>query len=207
MTYKKITPEEIIFIHKIIAKNFGLPKGSIKTGDLELLIEKSEYIPFSNERHMLFQQASIIFEGLVRLHIFTDGNKRTALETTRQFLNRNNHVLVIPLSGTNFIYTIASNESRNSQKVIDEINAWLRFHSPKTNEWHKIYTLIIIYLRLPLMLMNFFAKIKLNKISKHILYRYLSNRDPKITDFMYSIYEKQFHLFLSSKEEYAKKHN
>ena len=42
--------------------------------------------------------------------------------------------------------------------------------------------------------MNFFAKIKMIKIRRWIMRKYIINDDPKITDFMISIYEKQFNI-------------
>ena len=205
MTSKKLTSKEIIFIHDLIEEKFNLPKGHIKIGDLETIITKSEGMPFSQENFSLFQQAAILFEGIIRIHIFTDGNKRTALETTRQFLNRNNHVLIVPLSGTNFIYNIAMNETLDTTKILSEISNWLEPRSPKINEWYKIYGLII-YLKLPIFLVKFFSKIKLNRLSKWILHKYIINEEPNVTEFMLSIYEKQFNLFELSEKEHKKQH-
>ena len=207
MTSKGITSEEIIFIHKIIEEKFDLPRGHIKIGDLETIIAKSEGIPFSDENYDLFQQAAILFEGIVRIHIFTDGNKRTALETTRQFLNRNDHVFVVPLSGTNFIYKIARDKTSNTEKITSEISDWVQVHSPRINEWHKILGLVLLYVKLPITLVKFFSKIKLNKIASWILHKYIMNEDPKVTEFMLSIYEKQFDLFEKSQKNNDSKNN
>ena len=204
MTFNVITSDEIIFIHEIIEKNFGLPKGHIKVGDLETLLEKSNGVPFSENRYDLFMQASIIFEGIARLHIFTDGNKRTALEATRQFLSQNNHVFIIPLSGTNFIYNVARNETHDTDGLVSDISVWVKTHSAKISERYKIAGLLFLHLLLPLKLVNFFSKIKLNRISRWILYRYLENEDPKITELMFSIYEKQLGLFQLSAKGHEK---
>ena len=201
MISKSLTSQEIIFIHEIIEKAFGLPRGHIRTGDLETLLQKIEGVPFSNKTHDLFTQASYLFEGIIRLHIFTDGNKRTALESTRQFLNRNGHVFVVPLSGTNYIYKIARDKTRDTEKLVLDIASWLEPHSPKIQEWYKINALLFIYLYAPVAIMKFFSKIKLNRISRFVLHRYLTTEDPKVTEFMYSIYEKQLNLFKLSKEQ------
>ncbi len=194
MTSKNLASEEIIFIHEIIEETFNLPRGHIKVGDLETLIVKSQGIPFSGKSFDLFRQAAILFEGIIRLHLFTDGNKRTALETARQFLNRNDHVLVVPLSGTTFIYEIARDKTLDTDKVVSEISGWIEAHSPKANQRYRILGLQLLYMWLPVNLINFFSKIKLNGLSRMILYRYLKNRDPKVTEFMFSIYEKQLGL-------------
>jgi len=207
MISKSITSEEIIFIHEIIEEKFNLPKGHIKVGDLETIIEKSEGIPFSQEQFNTFRQAAILFEGIVRIHIFTDGNKRTALETTRQFLNRNDHVFVVPLSGTNFIYKIARDETRNTEKITSEISNWIESHSPRVNEWHKILGLMVIYVKLPIALVKFFSKIRLSRVASWILHKYIMNDDPLVTEFMLSIYEKQFDLFEQSRKRYNQKND
>ncbi len=46
MISENLTFEEIIFIHEIIEKTFKLPKGHIKVGDLETLIEKVKQFHF-----------------------------------------------------------------------------------------------------------------------------------------------------------------
>lgn len=207
MISKSLTSQEIIFIHKIIEDKFGLPHGHIKIGDLETLLQKIEGKPFSNEEYDIFTQASYLFEGIIRLHFFIDGNKRTALETTRQFLNRNGHVFVVPLSGTNYIYKIARDETRDIDKLVLEIYSWLKPHSPKIQEWYKIRGLLFIYLQAPVLLVKFFTKIKLNRISRWCLHRYLTNEDPKVTEFMFSIYEKQLNLFELSERNFKTKIN
>ena len=85
MTSNNLTSNEILFVHQIINDKFQLPRGHIKIGELETLLVKSECIPFSGKQHDLFKQTAILFKGIIRIHIFTDGNKRTALEVTRQF--------------------------------------------------------------------------------------------------------------------------
>ena len=67
MISKSLTSDEIIFIHEIIEENFDLPRGRVKIGELETLIEKCKGLPFSENHFDLFQQAAILFEGIVRL--------------------------------------------------------------------------------------------------------------------------------------------
>ncbi len=207
MISKSLTSQEIIFIHQIIEENFGLPRGHIKIGDIETLLQKIEGVPFTNEEFDVFTQASYLFEGIIRLHFFTDGNKRTALETTRQFLNRNGRDFVVPLSGTNYIYKIARDKTRETDKLVEDISIWLQIHSPKIQEWYKIRGLLFWYLQAPVWIVTFFSKIKLNRISKYFLHKYLSNEDPKVTEFMLSIYEKQLNLFELSEKQFKENMN
>lgn len=195
MTSKQITFEEIILIHEIITEKFQLPKGHIKRGELETLVLKSRKIPFSKKQTDLLRKAAMLFEGITRLHIFVDGNKRTALETTRQFLNRNDCVLVVPLSGTNFIYRIARDCELDTEKALSEITAWLTAHSARTDQRYKIAGLVTLHVMLPSYLIRFFSKIRLYRCSRWIIKKYLTNQDPGVTEFMLEIYEKQFELF------------
>ena len=204
MISKNLTSKEIIFVHQIIEDKFQLPKGHVKIGELETLLVKSEGIPFSGKQFDLFRQAAILFEGIIRIHIFTDGNKRTALEITRQFLNRNDRVFIIPLSGTNFVYKIARNKTTDTNKVISQVADWLASHSAKTSQWYKIQSLLALHLIFPISLLNFFVKIKMVRVSRWIMKRYIINDDPQVTEFMLSIYEKQFNLFKHAIEKHKK---
>ena len=204
MISKSLTSDEIIFIHEVIEENFQLPRGHVKVGELETLVEKSKSIPFSGKKFDMFTQASILMEGITRLHIFTDGNKRTALETTRQYFNRNDRVFVIPLSGTNFMYKIARDKERNTDEVVQEIADWLKSYSPRVQEWYKINGIIMLHLQIPIALVRFFSKLRLARISRWILRKYLAENDPEIQEFMLSIYEKQLGLFQLSKDLHDK---
>ncbi len=195
MTSKNLTSEDVIFIHKILVKKFKIPAGHIKEGELETLLAKISGSLFSGKTFEIFEQAAMLFEGIIRLHIFVDGNKRTALASTWQFLNQNNYMFVIPLSGTNFTYKIAQNKTSNIDKIIAQITNWLDAHSAKIDDKFKIMGLLVLHILLPTSFMEFFSKIKMTKLSKYILHRYLINKDPEITDFMFTLYKKQFKFF------------
>ena len=45
-------------------------------------------------------------EGLIRWHIFTDGNKRTALMSTFIYLYGNKHYLAIPIDSVRFLIRV-----------------------------------------------------------------------------------------------------
>lgn len=192
MTSNPITAEEIIAIHHVFEKRFNLPQGHVKKGELEALVAKCEGKPFSADSMGVLEQAAILFEGITRLHMFTDGNKRTALETTRLFLNRNEYVLVVPLSGTNFIYTVAQDCTQDTEEIVTRIIEWLRNHSARTNQPNRIRWLLLVHLKLPVVTVRFFAKIRLWRCSKWIIRRYLMSRDSQVTEFILEIYEKQF---------------
>lgn len=204
MTSNPITPEEIVKIHSIIEKRFKLPSGHVKIGELETLVDKCSRIPFSTEQVGIFEQAAILFEGIIRLHIFTDGNKRTALETTRQFLNRNFYVLIVPLSGVNFIYKIAQDCTPDTKKILHKITNWLTEHSAKTSQWYRIVGLLGIHIYWPVFWARFFSRIRLRRCGRWIIKKYLMSEDSQVTEFMIEIYEKQFNLFELADKQHKK---
>ena len=173
-------------------------------GELETLVGKCSKIPFSTEQVDIFEQAAILFEGIVRLHIFTDGNKRTALETTRQFLNRNLYVLIVPLSGANFIYKIAQDCTPDTEKILHKITEWLTDHSAKTSQWYRIIGLLGMHIYWPTSLARFFSKIRLRRCGRWVIKKYLMNEDPQVTESMLEIYQKQFNLFELADKQHKK---
>lgn len=63
-------------------------------------------------------------ESLARLHVFHDGNKRTALIATRIFLLINNHIIWYPLHTAAFITYIA-NSKESPEMLVNEIKTFL----------------------------------------------------------------------------------
>ena len=48
------------------------------------------------------KKAAVLFEGIIRLHPFIDGNKRTALAVAQEFLVENNLIFLIPITAVRF---------------------------------------------------------------------------------------------------------
>ena len=199
MTSKTVTPEEIIVIHNTIQEEYNLGQGHIKIGVLETVVTQCEGVPFSHEQISILRQAAIIFEGIIRHHIFHDGNKRTALQTTRLFLNRNDYVLVVPLSGTSFIYNIAKQCTTDTEQVLNKIVTWLRRHSARTSQRFKMWWLFAVYVSGPVAIAKFIFKIKLEKLGWLFIKIFLI-RDPRGTEFLVEVYQKQIDFFLSESE-------
>ena len=72
-------------------------------------------------------KAAVMFEGIIRLHPFIDGNKRTALAVTQEFLIENDLIFVIPISAVRFAVQIAKTnvlESEKIEKLVFIIEKW-----------------------------------------------------------------------------------
>ena len=75
-------------------------------------------------------QAAALMEGLIRLHPFRDGNKRTALLAACSFLLANGHAVVLPPDADAFVVGVAKNTDRETRALLDGITAWLEGLEP-----------------------------------------------------------------------------
>lgn len=73
----------------------------------------------------VFKQAAVLMEGILRLHPFTDGNKRTALLSTARFLYAHDKVLAIPITNADytpqFLANIAESETKDNEMLWNAI--------------------------------------------------------------------------------------
>ena len=73
----------------------------------------------------VFKQAAVLMEGILRLHPFTDGNKRTALLSTARFLYAHDKVLVIPTTNAvdtpRILANIAESETEDNEMLLNAI--------------------------------------------------------------------------------------
>lgn len=127
-----LTVEELLCLHKVVRERYPdtVSKGRINRGRLADIAEK----PFAElygqvVYDTIFKQAACLMEGIIRLHPFPDGNKRTALLATHFFLARNKHYMVVPLDAVRFMVEVAQDEARADGEIdqlIDRIAAWLQ---------------------------------------------------------------------------------
>jgi death-on-curing protein len=130
-----ITEDIIRAIHAQLENRFpNMLKGVEKDGLISALIQKQNQSLFGSDVLYpdIYLKAAVLMEGLIRWHIFTDGNKRTALVSTFVYLYGNKHYLAIPIDSVRFLIRVAD-DRRNDQdytnKLITEISEWLREHS------------------------------------------------------------------------------
>ncbi|MGI0060097.1 MAG: Fic family protein, partial [Nitrosotalea sp.] len=94
----EITEGNIRAIHVQLEQRFpNMLRGVEKGGLIKALIEKQNLVIFGSENIYsdIYLKAAVLMEGLIRWHIFTDGNKRTALMSTFIYLYGNKHYLAI----------------------------------------------------------------------------------------------------------------
>ena len=87
-----LTAEEILILHALIIDETG---GSHGMRDVGLLasIAKKPGLSFNGKElyEGVFTKAAVLLEAIANYHVFTGGNKRTALITTARFLAMNGY--------------------------------------------------------------------------------------------------------------------
>ena len=123
---KYLSKDQIVLIHDRIIESFSKERGNMNLGNLESTLERIENYR-GEGKEALFWKASIMLERIILGHPFIDGNKRTAYEATKIFLQVNGYALnaeedeVIDL-----LVGIAK-----SRKNRFSIKNWLERHSQK----------------------------------------------------------------------------
>ncbi|WP_393972172.1 Fic family protein [Oxyplasma meridianum] len=62
-------------------------------------------------------KAAALFEGIIRLHPFIDGNKRTSLATLQEYLWANGFIFVIPFTAVRFAIVISRNNTLKTNEI------------------------------------------------------------------------------------------
>jgi len=172
MKFKSLNSTHIIKIHNILVDVYKISNGYADKGKLDALLYKIDFLHDDD----ILKRSSILLEGLIRLHAFTDGNKRTALESVKTYLNLNDYYLIFPLSTVAFSYKIANTQKidpKSNEDLINEITWWLKKFCVSKDDKNKINALFLLYYTIPTKLIHFFIKIKLPKIGNFILKKYI----------------------------------
>jgi len=112
--------EEIIFINKKLGYN------TINIGNIEFLTSKLRSMRLGeDEKRNIAKVAGNLWFSLVSLHPFSDGNKRTATEVVRYFLELNNYRLEMPSNGIIYISLKIANGDITLNNLIDIIHSKL----------------------------------------------------------------------------------
>jgi death-on-curing protein len=134
----KLEEADIIRLHEGLLKYDNISPGYRNKGDIGSLVDKLDEKLFGQIMYNEpFKKGAVLFEGLIRLHPFIDGNKRTALVSLQQYLINQNIIFVIPLSAVRFCIRVAQNRDISQDgidKVIESIEKWVRSRSKDVND-------------------------------------------------------------------------
>lgn len=123
MLIKYLSKESVVKIHHEIIDRFSKEKGIINEGDIDFTLERVEDYKGENTEALLWK-ATILLERIIIGHPFVDGNRRTAFEATKVFLQGNNfNIKATEEEIIELLISIAQN-----QKNRFSIKNWLEHH-------------------------------------------------------------------------------
>jgi death on curing protein len=110
----EISVEEILTLHNSVIERFKITPGVIHQGNLESIAQRPELrISGKYVYNDVFLRAASLLEGIIRLHPFADGNKRTALLATVYYLRLEGYGTAIPLSAVRHTVKVAKNDKND----------------------------------------------------------------------------------------------
>ncbi|MGB6488922.1 MAG: type II toxin-antitoxin system death-on-curing family toxin [Steroidobacteraceae bacterium] len=122
---KRIRARIAIAIHDEAIYEFGGLAGIREHGLLESALDRPRNLLAYKPRSSIFELAAAVCFGVAKNHPFNDGNKRTALLSTRAFLYLNGRVLE-PLQPDEVATMLAVAADALNEK---QLAVWLRLNS------------------------------------------------------------------------------
>ena len=124
------TYEAVIEAHKRIVKASGGTAGVLSTSNLQYIIDTVEDIGKGSELDKLISKTAYILYNIVTLHPFVDGNKRTAFEAAKAFLQLNGEDFEAGEDESfNTLISVAKGELD-----VKDVEAWMRKHLKQRSE-------------------------------------------------------------------------
>jgi death-on-curing protein len=126
-TSKTLTVPDVVEINRRMITHFGGiffegDNNLANRGSLEFVLDEIHGTLYGQELYPdLFQQAGLIAWRIIVGHIFHDGNKRTAMESCRLFLELNGYILKMDMDIIDIALRIAAHEIE-----FDEFISWLK---------------------------------------------------------------------------------
>ena len=148
------TVDHLLEVHRRVRKAHpkSVSAGRIDRGKIEAIVKTPFMEVYGHKRYdTIYRQAACLMEGIIRLHPFSDGNKRTALLMTYVFLRSNGIYMVVPLDAVRFMVGVAKDEANTEDEIdglIDRISVWLERRSTADKE--QVGTITRKYVEKPL---------------------------------------------------------
>ena len=171
-----MSPNFIILIHKKIQKRFSITTGIMSHGNLQNVADiPDRYVNGVEQFDTVFKKAASLTESIIRLHPFSDGNKRTALSTAIVYLFQHGYSVIVPLSAVRYTVIIAKNVLKGqnqTEKTINEFAIWLEKRSYKTKK--NAIIKLTKYIIVPYVFYFIISKIGFKKHVDKIFYEWLA---------------------------------
>jgi len=116
--------EAVIEAHKRIVMASGGTAGVLSMSNLQYVLDTAKDIGKGSELDKLVSKAAYILHNIITLHPFIDGNKRTAFETTKAFLQLNGEDFeAADDESFDILISVAKGELN-----VRDIEVWIRKH-------------------------------------------------------------------------------
>lgn len=123
-----LTSKQILLIHSMIIKESGGTHGLRDSGAILSLVASPKQKVFNKELYpSLFKKAATYARGIIMMHPFVDGNKRTGMVAASVFLE-NNGFKITAKEGEIEKFAL---EIVNNKPKLKQIAQWLQEHSKK----------------------------------------------------------------------------
>ena len=149
---EELTSNDLLYLHSIVENKFKVFKGVKDIGLVQAIADRpnqklhGDFVPYQD----IFAKAASLMEGIIRMHPFYDGNKRTALLATIAYLQLNGYTMVVPLSAVRFTVDIAKtkeNDPESNSKLIRKISKWIKKLSGESGSkivsWKALFYVIL----------------------------------------------------------------
>ena len=134
MTYE-LTTDDVILMHDLIREQYpnDTATGHVNRQAIEAIVQGAYFKINGTPIHItVLGTAAYLLECIMRIHPFTDGNKRTALLVADTYLTINNVKLYMPTNATKFLKAVAGTVANKGEDVAflrDKVYLWLEKHS------------------------------------------------------------------------------
>ncbi len=147
-----LTFRDLVNLNSAVAKKYNITHLVHNKEKLESVVELPSSVVFGTEIFdSLYKKAAAMAEGIIRLHPFLDGNKRTALLSISEFLRLNGYTMIVPLSAPRFLVRVAMNNKSKSTDIAKlrmKICSWINKHSSSNDDAQKMMRIIRRYIRM-----------------------------------------------------------
>lgn len=119
--------EDVVDIHEDILKVYGGLEGIREIGMLESALKRIDFHKNYSGLTDLFETSALLAQALAQGHVFVDGNKRTALVSTYNFLILNGYQLTASEKEAEDMMVDIAEKKISSE----DLTQWLKKHSKK----------------------------------------------------------------------------
>lgn len=176
---EELTSDDLLYLHHIVEERFRVFTGVKDLGLVQAIADRPKqkfygtFIPYDD----IFTKAASLLEGIIRMHPFYDGNKRTALLATIAYLELNGYMMIVPLSAVRFTVEIAKNQKNDpdsTAKLIKNIARWVKKLSVKNNSRLSFSLKLIRYFLLPLILVIPLTFITFGYLGRRVIEKWMA---------------------------------